>query len=53
MLSLSCAGLLSVPFGPSSVTYTFLLASDDGSQLYIDGKLVVDNGGAVSCGAAD
>ena len=27
-------------------TYTFTLTSDDGSQLYIDGNLVVDNGGS-------
>ncbi len=27
-------------------TYTFYLNSNDGSMLYIDGKLVVDNGGA-------
>lgn len=25
--------------------YTFYLSSSDGSQLYIDGALVVDNGG--------
>jgi hypothetical protein len=29
----------------TSGTYTFYLASDDGSQLFIDGKRVVDNGG--------
>jgi hypothetical protein len=29
----------------SSGTYTFTLNSDDGSQLYIDGSLVVDDGG--------
>lgn len=26
-------------------SYTFFLESDDGSKLFIDGKLVVDNGG--------
>lgn len=30
----------------STGTYTFTLNSDDGSQLYIDGSLVVDNGNA-------
>lgn len=30
---------------PSAGTYTFALNSDDGSLLYIDGALVVDNGG--------
>jgi hypothetical protein len=29
----------------SSDTYSFTLTSDDGSMLYIDGSLVVDNGG--------
>jgi hypothetical protein len=29
----------------SAGTYSFTLASDDGSQLFIDGSLVVDNGG--------
>jgi putative heme-binding domain-containing protein len=31
---------------PQDATYTFDTESDDGSQLFIDGKLVVDNGGA-------
>ena len=30
---------------PRDATYTFFTESDDGSQLFIDGKLVVDNGG--------
>ncbi len=30
---------------PREATYTFFTDSDDGSQLFIDGKLVVDNGG--------
>lgn len=35
-------GQLRVPY---SGKYTFNLSSDDGSRLYIDGELVVDNGG--------
>lgn len=35
-------GLLRVP---KDGTYTFYTESDDGSRLWIDGKLVVDNGG--------
>lgn len=31
---------------PAEGQYTFSLISDDGSRLFIDGKLVVDNGGA-------
>jgi putative membrane-bound dehydrogenase-like protein len=31
---------------PKHSTYTFYTESDDGSQLFVDGKLVVDNGGA-------
>jgi len=30
---------------PSSGNYTFYLLSDDGSKLYIDGKLIIDNDG--------
>jgi len=30
---------------PKDGNYTFFLESDDGSRLYLDGKLVVDNGG--------
>ncbi|MFC1604160.1 PA14 domain-containing protein [Planctomycetota bacterium] len=33
---------------PADELYTFTLDSDDGSMLYIDGSLVVDNGGAHS-----
>ena len=34
-------------------TYTFMLGSDDGSQLYIDATLVVDNNGVnLDCNAA-
>ena len=36
-------GFLNVPVNGN---YTFTLNSDDGSQLFIDGGLVVDNGGA-------
>jgi hypothetical protein len=36
------SGLLRVP---AEGSYTFYLASDDGSRLFIDGKKVVDNGG--------
>ena len=50
---LPCAGLLSVPSASASTTYIFTLASDDGSQLYIDGALVVDNGGAHESRDAD
>src|SRR5699024_396167 len=31
---------------PQSKTYTFYLKSDDGSVLWIDGKKIIDNGGA-------
>jgi putative membrane-bound dehydrogenase-like protein len=31
---------------PSDGDYTFYTNSDDGSQLFVDGKLVVDNGGS-------
>jgi len=30
---------------PKDATYTFFTESDDGSRLWIDGKVVVDNGG--------
>ncbi len=33
-------------------TYTFILNSDDGSQLYIDGSLVADDGGVHAPGAS-
>ena len=50
--SLTCnlhgpAGNISVP-GTANATYTFTLGSDDGSMLYIDGALVVNNTGTVS-----
>lgn len=35
-------GFISIPTGGN---YTFYLLSDDGSKLYIDGKLIVDNDG--------
>ena len=31
---------------PTTGTYTFILTSDDGSWLYIDGSQIIDNGGA-------
>ena len=48
--SLTCdgfcpSGYMSIP-GNSSANFTFTLASDDGSMLYIDGALVVNNTGA-------
>ena len=33
------------PLPRRTATYTFFTKSDDGSQLFVDGKLVVDNGG--------
>jgi hypothetical protein len=32
-------------FASNAATYTFATTSDDGSQIFIDGRLVVDNGG--------
>jgi hypothetical protein len=40
--SATWAGSLFVPRGGA---YTFATASDDGSWVYVDGQLVVDNGG--------
>jgi len=42
LVSASGAGVLYVPTGD---TYTFYLTSDDGSWLWIDDALVIDNGG--------
>ena len=39
------AGNISIP-GNSSAKYTFSIGSDDGSMLYIDGALVINNTGA-------
>jgi outer membrane protein OmpA-like peptidoglycan-associated protein len=38
---------------PQAGTYTFRLTSDDGSRLFIDGELVVDNDGIHGPGAID
>lgn len=38
---------------PQAGTYTFRLNSDDGSKLFIDGELVVDNDGVHGPGAID
>ena len=38
---------------PQAGTYTFRLTSDDGSKLFIDGELVVDNDGIHGPGAID
>ncbi len=38
------AGNISIP-GNASASYTFSLQSDDGSMLYIDGMLLVNNTG--------
>jgi putative heme-binding domain-containing protein len=40
-----CARWQGVIRCPADATYTFYTESDDGSQLYIDGRRVVDNGG--------
>ncbi len=41
-----CARWMGLVRCPQDATYTFFTESDDGSQLFIDGKLVVDNGGS-------
>ena len=41
--AMTWTGMLGVEVGG---TYTFTTESDDGSHLYVDGKMVVDNGGA-------
>lgn len=38
---------------PQAGTYTFRLTSDDGSKLFIDGELVIDNDGVHGPGAID
>ena len=47
-----CAGSISLPGnGSKALNYTFSMDSDDGSQLYINGLLVInDAGAAVSSG---
>ena len=40
-----CAGNIAVP-GNKSANYTFFMDSDDGSQLYIDGQLLINHAGA-------
>ena len=32
-----------------NTSYTFYMDSDDGAQLYIDEKLLIDKGGAAIC----
>lgn len=43
-----CAGNITVPAAVNT-NYTFYMDSDDGSQLTIDGKLLIDKGGAPLC----
>jgi hypothetical protein len=38
---------------PEKAVYSFYTFSDDGSRLYIDGRMVVDNDGSHSAGRAD
>ena len=52
MLCICAAGILTLP-GTSSATYTFVLDSDDGSQLYIDNNLLIDDDGVVSSGRSE
>ena len=33
---------------PATTQWTFMLGSDDGSALYIDGALIIDNSGALA-----
>ena len=40
------AGNISIP-GNAAATFTFTLGSDDGSMLYINGALVVNNTGTI------
>ena len=42
------AGNITVP-GTSLQAYKFYMDSDDGSQLYIDGKLLISHGGSPLC----
>ena len=41
-----CAGNVTVP-ATVNTNYTFSMDSDDGAQLYIDGQLLIDKGGAL------
>ena len=41
-----CAGFIMMP-GSAATEWTFQLGSDDGSYLYIDGNVVVANGGVL------
>jgi len=41
-----CAGNVTVP-ATANTNYTFSMDSDDGAQLYINGQLLIDKGGAL------
>ena len=48
LLIACCAGNITVPAAVDT-NFTFSMDSDDGAQLYIDGKLLIDKGGAPRC----